>query len=91
MGMYYYYPSDWERLKDRFVQSYRMTSPVARKTGESEMLNHEILSPDRMLQRTIFADGTVVTVNFGEKELPLPEGGTLKAGGHLVSSVSIRR
>lgn len=91
MGMYYYYPSDWERLKDRFVQSYRMTSPVARKTGKSEMLNHEILSPDRMLQRTIFADGTVVTVNFGEKELPLPEGGTLKAGGHLVSSVSIRR
>ncbi|MGN0832662.1 MAG: glycoside hydrolase [Kiritimatiellia bacterium] len=91
MGMYYYLERDWERLKDRFVQSYRMTSPVARRTGKSEMLNHEILSPDRMLQRTVFADGTVVTVNFGEKELPLPEGGTLEAGGHLVSSTPIRR
>ena len=74
----------WEADKDRFVRSYRVTSPVARKTGYSEMLDHRILSADRLVQRTTFADGTVVTVNFGETPFALPEGGTLAAGGYLV-------
>ena len=85
MGMYMFNARQWEELKDRFVQSYKLTSPVARKTGYSEMLDHRILSPDRLVQRTVFADGTVVTVNFGEAPFTLPEGGTLAGGGHLVS------
>ena len=31
-----------------------------------KMVSHEFLSEDRKIQRTIFGDGTVVTVNFGE-------------------------
>ena len=84
MGMYLFNAKQWEADKDRFVRSYRVTSPVARKTGYSEMLDHRILSADRLVQRTTFADGTVVTVNFGETPFALPEGGTLAAGGYLV-------
>ena len=84
MGMYLFSRKQWEADQDRCVRSYRITSPVARKTGYSEMLDHRILSADRLVQRTVFADGTVVTVNFGETPFTLPEGGTLAAGAHLV-------
>ena len=54
----------WAEEKDRLVKTYRLTEPVARHTGASEMLGHEILRGDRTLQRTRFADGTAVTVDF---------------------------
>ena len=44
----------------------------------------ELEGYDRLVQRTTFAYGTVVTVNFGETPFALPEGGTLAAGGYLV-------
>lgn len=84
MGMYMFNDAQWAQDKERFVRSYRMTSPVARKTGYNEMLDHRILSADRLVQRTTFADGTVVTVNFGETPFKLPEGGELVGGGYLV-------
>lgn len=84
MGMYLFTGRQWEVDGNRFVRSYRITSPVARKTGYSEMLDHRILSTDRLVQRTTFADGTVVTVNFGERPFTLPEGGELVGGGYLV-------
>ncbi len=85
MGMYLFYKKEWRDNQARFVRSYNITSPVARKTGYSEMLDHQILSKDRLVQRSIFADGTVVTVNFGDRAFVLPEGDTLAAGGHKVS------
>ena len=87
MGMYMFNAKQWEDLKDRFVQSYKLTSPVARKTGYSEMIDHRILSPDRLVQRSVFADGTVVTVNFGDKPFTLPEGDVLPGGGHLAGEI----
>lgn len=77
MGMYLFNAKQWDALKDRFVQSYRLTSPVARATGYSEMTNHEILSADRSVQRSEFADGTSVTVNFGSKPFRLKDGSVI--------------
>ena len=56
----------WAQWKDRFVQSYRLTSPVARATGHSEMVSHRFLAADRRVQQTEFADGTIVTVDFAK-------------------------
>lgn len=64
MGMYMFNNRQWNEDRDKFVRSYRITSPVARATGYSEMLDHRILTPDRTVQQTRFANGTVVTVNF---------------------------
>ena len=85
MGMYLFNEKQWAEDRDRFVRSYRITSPIARRTGYSEMLDHRILTPDRMVQRSVFADGTVVTVNFGSTAITLPEGGVLAAGAHQVT------
>ena len=54
----------WARWKDRFVESYRTTSKLARAVGLEEMTDHRILSPDRSVQQTRFANGVTVTVDF---------------------------
>ena len=84
MGMYLFNNRQWAEDKDKFVRSYRMTLPVARATGYSEMTDHRILSSDRTVQESVFADGTVVTVNFGDAPFVLPDGTLLSARGHRV-------
>lgn len=78
MGMYIFNNRQWAADKDRFVRSYNLTSPVARKTGYSEMTDHRILTPDRSVQQTVFANGVTVTANFGDAPFTLP-GGTVVA------------
>jgi len=85
MGMYIFNNRQWAEDKEKFVRSYRVTSPVARATGYSEMLDHRILSADRTVQESRFADGTVVTVNFGDAPFSLPDGSSIPARGHIVS------
>ena len=69
----------WAEQKDRFIASYKTATPVARATGYSEMTDHRILTPDRAVQQTAFANGTTVTVNFGATPYPLPDGTVLQA------------
>jgi hypothetical protein len=64
----------WEKNKERFAQSYKNVCPVARMVGYSEMTDHRFLTPDRDVQQTVFANGTKVTVNFGDKAYTLPDG-----------------
>ena len=64
----------WDANKDRFVKSYQSATPVARATGYSQMLSHEWLTSDHAVQRTRFANGVVVTVNFGDAPFSLPDG-----------------
>ena len=86
MGMYVFNNRQWSEDRDKFVRSYRITSPVARATGYSEMIDHRILSPDRAVQRSRFADGTEVTVNFGASPFTFPDGSTMPAMSHRVSN-----
>ena len=87
MGMYIFNGRQWKEDREKFVRSYRVTSPVARATGYSEMLDHRILSPDRAVQQSRFADGTVVTVNFGDTPFAMPDGRVIPARSHLVAGV----
>ena len=84
MGMYVVENRRWSEEKERFARSYRMTSPVARATGYSEMTDHRVLSDDRKVQASRFSDGTVVVVNFGDEPFALPGDETLPARGHRV-------
>jgi hypothetical protein len=59
--------SDWEKLKPRILKSCKDILPVARGTGYSEMVEHRYLTKDRTVQQTRFANGVVVTVNFGKQ------------------------
>ncbi|MCX8037654.1 MAG: glycoside hydrolase [Candidatus Sumerlaeia bacterium] len=77
----------WESNKERFVQSYRATCPIARATGYSEMTDHRFLTPDRDVQQTVFANGVTVTVNFGEKPFKMADGTEVKAMGCVVKGM----
>ena len=69
----------WDTYKDRFVQSYNNTVPIARAVGYSEMLSHEFLTEDRDVQQTTFLLSSKrvkkVIVNFGT-EAPYKHPGT---------------
>ena len=85
-GLFAFDGALWKRERKRFADSYGVWGPIARQTGFSRMTDHRILSPDRLVQQTVFADGTVVTVNFGDKPFDLPDGASLPPMSHRVSS-----
>jgi len=75
----------WNQYKERFVQSYKDVCPIARAAGYAEMTDHSFLTADRNVQRTKFANGTTITVNFGDEPYSLPNGEKLKPMGyHLI-------
>ena len=59
--------STWDRLKKDVAASYARASEVARETMFSRMTSFEWLTPDRLVQRTTFANGRSVTVDFREQ------------------------
>lgn len=65
--IYSFKVSDWERLKDVIVGSYKRTTPLARSLGRAEMLRFDILDDEGLIQRTTFSDGTCITEDFREK------------------------
>lgn len=84
MGMFIFNQKQWRADKDKFARSFKLTSPIARATGYSEMVEHRILTPDREVQQSVFANGTVVTVNFGDQPYTLVDGTVVEARGSRV-------
>jgi len=70
-------PYVWPGAEGEQVARVKEAAGLALRCGRLEMVNHEFLTPDRRSQRTTFADGTTVTVDFNAKEYRI-EGG---AGG----------
>ncbi len=77
----------WQQYRDRFVESYRTATPVARATGYAEMLSHRWLTADHAVQQTQFAGGVTVTVNFGDQPGTLADGTILKPLSHQVQGL----
>ena len=75
--MYMFTRQYWHDHKQQFVDSYKIAEPVSRLTGYSEMTCHRVLTGDRTVQQTEFANGVRVTVNFGEQPFQMPDGHTL--------------
>jgi hypothetical protein len=82
--MFMFRRDSWREQRDRFVQSYRTATPVARATGYSEMLSHRWLTEDRTVQQTEFAGGVRVTVNFGDQPFTMPDDVRLAPLSHRV-------
>ena len=75
----------WQKNQARFAQSYRNTCPLVRRVGYSEMTDHRFLTPDRSVQQTAFANGVIVTVNFGSTAFKFRDGTTLEPMGLRVN------
>ena len=58
----------WSKPEDRqlMIEIYQQTCKLHEVIADQEMVSHEFLTPDRQVQRSTFADGTVCTVNFGD-------------------------
>ncbi|HOX04144.1 MAG TPA: glycoside hydrolase [Candidatus Paceibacterota bacterium] len=67
----------WEQQRERFARSYRASAPIARAAGYAEMTDHQFLTADRRVQRTAFANGITVTVNFGPDPFLMDNGASL--------------
>lgn len=55
----------WASEKLRMLQTYRQVCGWTRKIGYEEMVSHQYLTPDHLVQKTRFASGRSVIVNFG--------------------------
>ena len=55
---------DGDQKLDEEIARYRIVARLQEKVAKLEMTRHEFLNGDWMRQRTTFADGTTVTVNF---------------------------
>jgi len=73
--------------KDRFAQSYKDVCPVARAVGYAEMTDHSFLTANRNVQQTKFANGTTITVNFGDEPYLLPDGKKVEPMSYFVSKM----
>ncbi len=62
------YSYRWDRpeTRARLLESYRNTCKLHEVVGFQEMVSHEFVTTDRAVQKTVFADGTQVWVNFGK-------------------------
>ncbi len=78
--MYVVSPDNWPQFRERIFASYRVAEPVSKLTAQSEMIGHRILSADRTVQQSSFANGVCVTVNFGAVNYSMPDGFILKPG-----------
>jgi len=77
--MYIFTGSNYEKFKEQIFESAKTAMPVAEKTGWSEMTSYRVISKDRTVQETRFANGTKVTANFGDLDYTMPDGFVLKA------------
>jgi hypothetical protein len=71
--MYMFNRQLWRDNKEQFAESYKIAAPVARLTGASEMTDHRVLTKDRTVQQTEFANGVRVTVNFGDEPFTMSD------------------
>lgn len=59
-------------------------APHQRRVAHEELLAHQILTPDLLVQRTNFTSGVEVTVNYGEFPFKLEDGAELPPYGYRV-------
>jgi len=72
--------NSWTTARGVFLRTCRNVCPLQQAVAASEMLSHEFLTADRAVQRTRFANGIEVVVNFGDAPREIEVGG----GRHLL-------
>jgi hypothetical protein len=82
--MYVVTPDNWVEYRERIFVSYQVAAPASKLTAQSEMTDHRILTTDRTVQETSFANGVRVTVNFSAADYAMPDGFVLKAGASRI-------
>lgn len=56
------------------LASQKRACAVARRVGWEAMTDFEYLTDDKLVQRTVFSDGTAVTANFSDRPYCMEDG-----------------
>lgn len=80
--LYSFHTGEWEKIRGQVLASQARACPVARKVALEAMTDFSYLTPDKQVQRTQFADGTQVTVNFSRAPFAMEDGGILAPGDY---------
>jgi hypothetical protein len=78
-------PHIWAAHADRFIESYKDARSTATRSGGSEMVSHQFVSPDRSVQFSEFANHVKVWVNFSATRYVLKSGDVLQPKSYLIS------
>ncbi|MBI3971238.1 MAG: hypothetical protein HY332_08105 [Chloroflexi bacterium] len=90
-GLLYGDPPSWV-FTDRSYRAWRSTFKAIndivaahhRRVAHDELVDHRLLTPDLLVQRTRFSSGVEVTVNYGEFPYQLEDGTALPAHGYRI-------
>ena len=82
--MFLYTEKQWPSIREHVAATCKKTIPVCRAVWASEMTDHRILTPDRLVQRTHFSNGIEITVNFSERDWTDERGRRIGAGNFAV-------
>jgi hypothetical protein len=75
----------------RFKTCYDNVCRWRRAVGFSEMVNHERLTRDGLIQRSTFANGVSVTVNFADEARTVAGGTTLPPHAYVIGGEAAKR
>ncbi len=84
--IYSFSVDSWDELKQDIAKSYHKTSPLAKKLGFCTMEDFKYLTADKQVQKTVFSDGTSVTVNFSSHDVEI-DGQKISAGKIIVGEM----
>lgn len=85
--LYSFAAGQWNTLKAEIAESYRRSTRVCAATRFEEMISFEVLTEDRLVQRTKFANGIVVTANFSDHPFESEKGVIIDSTTYLMECV----
>lgn len=83
--MFLYDEKQWLAIRGHVVKTCLSTLPIIRSVGFSEMTDHSYLTDDLLVQRTQFANGVEITVNFSQSDWVDEKGTRLSGRSFFVS------
>ena len=72
--LYSFHTGEWPEIRSRVLASQKRACAVAARVGWEAMIDFDYLTADRLVQRTRFEGGTVVTVNFSDQPWRMEDG-----------------
>ena len=89
--LYHFTVDEFARQKDRVLAHVRFFSPLHRRLALQPMTDFGWLTKDRLVQKTVFGDGTEIVANFGTHPatvdgLTVPAGTVVARQGGATSS-----
>jgi len=78
---------NWDAVKETVFASYPRATRVARNVGYDEMTDFAYLTPDKKVQRTVFANGVTVTANFSDSPYTCEDGRVIPACDYIADGI----